>query len=416
MQELHEFTIRLLLRYFRAARDAAISHADVDRFDDLNILRWHWSVSRPVLDLCDYVIRNRHEVQSSLGERLRADDAIVRGRIDARRTILARELSGYPTRVIFAEPVKSYTSGPNHVLVWVLQRAHLLLARFAEEAGPSSGYTQKVAAAVKAVSAARRISSVAQAIAESDYTQRPSPQSLMQAAGARKQLYRLAHAAYLFLRRIEDGDPAAIADLLGDTLLAPLYEWQAFELALALGMGAAIAARDGGMLRLRSISPGSAAAIIQAGGYVLHWQSKTQAYRDPCPEPSERMVTDILQAYGVQVGDDRPDIVVTDSRGQVVAIGEAKFFTNETEGWRSGFRAAALQLVRYGRGYASEVELEQLLCRSLIGLWHYPSESRPATLPAAAPAVVDFRDLVDRRLAAWAARVVPALPVIQSAA
>ena len=48
---------------------------------------------------------------------------------------MARAVSGHPTRVVFAEPVRSYTSGPNHVLVWVLQRAHFLLTGFATEAG-----------------------------------------------------------------------------------------------------------------------------------------------------------------------------------------------------------------------------------------------------------------------------------------
>lgn len=409
---LHDFTARLLLRYFRAGRSASISEPAVHRMEDLDLLRWHWSVSSPILNLCDHVLRNRHELQSSLTERLRIDDAVVRGRIDARRTVMTRALSGHPTRVVFAEPVRTYTSGPNHVLVWVLQRAHFLLARFAVEAGSASGYSEKVGTAIKALSAARRVGTVAQAIADTDYTQCPSPQSLAQAAAARKRLYRLAHAAIQLLRRIEDGDPEAIAGMLRETLIAPLYEWQAFELALALGMGTALADASGGALRLRRIAPGATSALLEAGGYMLHWQSKTKAYSEPPPEPSEVKVNGILAAYGIQAGEDRPDVVVMHSvMGLVVAIGEAKFFTNETEGWRSAFRDAAAQLVRYARGYASGGALDQLLEGSIIGLWNYPAAARSALPPTTAPVVTDFADLRDAKLAGWAARVLAPAPL-----
>jgi hypothetical protein len=414
---LHDFTTRLLLRYFRLGRSAQGSTPIVHRIEDIDILRWHWSTSSAVLNLCDHVLRNRHELQSSLAERRRTDDAMVRGRIDARRTVLTRAVSGHPTRVVFAEPVRSYTSGPNHVLVWVLQRAHFLLARFTAEAGPSSSYSEKIATAMKALSGARRISTVAQAIADTDYTQYPSPQSLAQAAAARKRLYRLAHAALQLLRRVEDGDSGAIAGMLEETLIAPLHEWQAFELALALGMGAALADTTGGALQLRRIAPGSASAIIEASGYTLHWQSRTPAYSAPSPEPSEERVNAILMAYGVQAGEDRPDVVVSHSAtGEVVAIGEAKFFTDETDGWRSAFRDAAVQLVRYARGYASDGALNHLLECSVIGLWNYPTSARPPLPPIHAPAVADFADLRDGELTGWAARVLAPVPITHSAA
>ena len=405
---LHDFTTRLLLRYFRTGRSASVLEPSLHRMEDLDLLRWHWSVSSAVLHLCDHVLGNRHEVQSSLAERLRTDDAIARGRIDARRTVTSRALSGHPTRVVFAEPVRSYTSGPNHVLVWVLQRASFLLARFTAAAGQSSGYSEKVGAASKALSTACRVGTVAQAVADTDYTQYPSPQSLAQAATARKRLYRLAYAAIQLLRRVEDGDPDAIAEMLRETLVAPLHEWQAFELALALGMGAALADASGGPLRLRHIAPGSTSALLETGSYVLHWQSKTTAILNPLPdlEPSEKRVAGILKAYDVPAGDDRPDVVVIHRAiGVVAAIGEAKFFTNETEGWRSAFRDAAAQLVRYARNYASGGALDHLLECSVIGLWNYPAAARPSLPPGNVPAIADFADLRDARLAGWAARV-----------
>lgn len=283
MDGLHDFITRLLLRYFRAGQEASVSRPNFHRNEDLDLLRCHWAVSSRVLNLCYHVLHNRHELQSSLAERTRIDDAVIRGRLDARRTVMARAVSGHPTRVVFAEPVRSYTSGPNHVLVWVLQRAHFLLTRFAIEAGPAAAYSSKITTAMQVLSSARRITTVAQAISETDYTQIPSAQSQAQAAVARRQLYRLAYQAMRLLRRVEIGDPEAIATMLRETLVAPLHQWQAFELALALGMGDALSSTTGGMLRLRRIAPGSAAAIIEAGTWVIHWQSKTKTYADPPP-------------------------------------------------------------------------------------------------------------------------------------
>ena len=54
---LHDFTARLLLRYFRAGRGASVSEPNVHRMEDLDLLRWHWSVSSPILNLCDHVLR-----------------------------------------------------------------------------------------------------------------------------------------------------------------------------------------------------------------------------------------------------------------------------------------------------------------------------------------------------------------------
>ena len=74
MDGLHDFITRLLLRYFRAGQQADVARPNVHRSEDLDLLRWHWSVSSPVLSLCQHVLHNRHELQSSLAERTRTDE------------------------------------------------------------------------------------------------------------------------------------------------------------------------------------------------------------------------------------------------------------------------------------------------------------------------------------------------------
>lgn len=402
---LDDFTARILLRYFRSARSTSLADPRFSHTDDVEILRYHWAVSRPVSDLCNHLVHNRHEVQSALGEIVRIDDAVVRGRIDARRTVVERALSGHRTRVVFAQPLRVYTSGPNHVLVWVLQRANILLSRFMEEAGVASGYSGLISDSSRLIGTVRRISSVAQAMHETDASQRPSPQSLTQAASSRKKLYRLAYSAYRSLQQIEDGDPETIVEMLRTTLLGPLHEWQTFELALALGMASALADKISQPVRLVPISPGSATAVIQVGKNRIFWQSRTASYSEPEPEPSETIVNCMLSAYGIAAGSDRPDIVLAGEDGAVLAVAEAKFFTNEMESWRTAFRAAAVQLVRYGRGYASGASLQDLLSRSIVALWHYPKEERLSSLPAEQAVVLDFTDLVEENLQVWSDRV-----------
>jgi hypothetical protein len=407
--QLHDYLARVLLRYFRDGRAATIEKPRLRDAEDLDLLRLHWAASAVVRILCEHVVLHRHEVQSAFTERLRFDDAVVRGRIDARRTQHERALSGHPTRVVFAEQVRAYTTGPNHVLVWVIQRAHLLLNRFAAEADQASGYARLVEDARRAVTAAKRVGNVAQAISEADYTQRPSPQSLAQAAAARRPLYQLAHQAYASLKRIEAGDEAAVAQLLRATLVAPLHDWQALELAAALGMASALAEAQGCEVQFTRIVPGGGGAILTAGSFSLFWQTRTAKYVPPPLEPSEKRTADILTAYGVDGGDDRPDIVIVEATsGRVVAVAEMKYYTDETDGWRSALRSAVPQLVRYARGYASDEVLDEVLRRSLVGLWVYPPNVRPCTKPDNTPTVIDFFDLSQNRLSDWARRLHPA--------
>lgn len=125
----------------------------------------------------------------------------------------------------------------------------------------------------------------------------------------------------------------------------------------------------------------------------------------------------ILAAYGISAGEDRPDVVVSEAAtGVVVAIGEAKFFINETDSWRSALRDAAIQLVRYGRGYAPGSALDALLTRSVIGLWKYPAAERPGSMPTTAPMVADFSDLQNGSMTEWAARITTNVPALHSAA
>ncbi len=401
---LEDYITGLLLRYFRKGRQAHIQDPRVDRLADAEFLRLHWAVSLEVEELCEYVRQNRHEVQASLDYREGEDDLVIRGRLDARRTLVRRRVTGRPTYVVFREPVKSYNTGPNHVLVWCILQAHRLVERLQAMAPADSSYGERTRAVAAAIQGARHVASVSQAVAETNPTVRPSALAQTQAAKSRKQMYRLAFSAYRRLLDIEAGEEDAIRRLLKQTLISPQDTWRAFELAVVLAIGEALAQRVGVRFNIRHIKPGSSSPVIECGQFAIYWQSKTELYTDPQLEPSEIRTAAILASYGMKLGEDRPDAVVVDrSLNRVVALVEAKYFDRDEDGWRDPFRDAVSQLVRYARGYADNVDPEQLLSRSLIALWQYPREDAEAV--AGVPGCIDFERMTGAKLSNWADRI-----------
>src|SRR5258708_1907492 len=111
--EVVDFSAGLLVRYFRNGQLASSSVPRLDARRDLDILKGHWAISEPVRSLVRYVLDHPHEVQQLLTFQVRVDDAIARGRIDARATWLYRQQSGLPFAVVVHEAVRSFESGPN---------------------------------------------------------------------------------------------------------------------------------------------------------------------------------------------------------------------------------------------------------------------------------------------------------------
>ena len=122
----------MFLRHFRSGVIAGVEKPRLDRERDIDLLRAYWAISNPVRDFLSYVLSNRHEAQSLLQYNRRTDDAVARGRIDARNTVLAQRLSGHPSLVVSEEPVRSFNTGPNQVVAWVVRMAATHVERLFE--------------------------------------------------------------------------------------------------------------------------------------------------------------------------------------------------------------------------------------------------------------------------------------------
>jgi hypothetical protein len=397
-----DFCAGFFIRYFRGGAMITGEEPHLNHRRDLGTLKGHWAVSGPVRALVSYVLAHPHETQSLLTSRVRVDDAVARGQIDARRTVNYRLRFGLPSAIVAEEPVRSFDTGPNLVLAWVLREAAAFTATLSSWQGPFSPYLAVIEQAQREMRAVRRIEALRDPLRAVALGRRPGPGAVQMAARARQQIYSFAVEAYLLLLGLERGDPTAMNVIARTALIAPLEEWRRYELAVGLAVGEALAKACRAPLQLHILGGVSSGPIVTTGRFAIYWQQRTTYYSAPDLEPSELVTREILNAYGLLLGADRPDLVVVDlDKSIVVAIIEVKYLVGDTATAR--FREAVDQIVRYARGYAQSGETGLLVAKSLIAL----SQGAPKLIneEVGAPVSVDFAGLTHNGLASWADRI-----------
>lgn len=398
-----DYSAGLLLRYFRGG---ALIDGEVPRLDqrrDVEILKGHWAVSAPVRAFIGYLLERPHEAQALLAYQERVDDAVARGRIDARKTWLRRQQTGLPSVLVTHEAVRSFNTGPNMLLAWVLREAATYTARLLSWQGSNSPYLPVLELAQAQMRLIQRIEALREPLKAVSLGQRPSAGAVRDSARSRRPLYRKAVDAYRLLQGLERGDQVSLNIVARSALIAPLEDWRRFELAVGLGIGEALARVSGGPLHLHLLGSPSSGPILTAGRFAVYWQQITKYHRPAPLEPSELATRAALRDYGIAAGTERPDLVVVDrDANSVVAVVEVKYIAGDTVTGR--FREAVDQVVRYGRCYAAPGATGPLLERSLVALSH----NAPVRMAHASPApfCVDFNTIIQPRgLDAWAAAV-----------
>ena len=396
-QAITDYSGAVFLGYFRAGVLAGARAPSVDHSRDIQMLRVHWAISEPVRDFLSYLLSHRHEAQGILRYVRRTDDAVARGRIDTRATLLTQELYGHPSLVVYEEPVRSSNTGPNQVIAWVVHQANVQASRLFAWQVPDSAYRPVVAEVMSQLTAIKRLVALRDVLRSATTSQRPGPGMLRDATRSRRMVYRYAVTAYKVLQAVEAGDGSVIATMLETTLMAPMDQWRRFELAVAAGIGKAIADELGGPLQLSLIDGSPEKPIIRCGRISIYWQRRP-LFIPPDLEPSEARLKAALAAYGMELGDDRPDLILVDDlHNRVLAIVEVKYVAGDTPTAR--FREAMGQIVRYARGYASIESINHLIRRSLIATSTGAQQIKDLTQPA--PTSTDFPAILDGSLNAW---------------
>lgn len=407
-QAISDYAAGVFLRYFRQSTQSGAGTPHIDLARDLDLLRAHWAISPPVRDFLRYVLSHRHEAQSLLQFERRTDDAVARGRIDARGTMLTRRVSGHPSLVLYEEPIRSFNTGPNQLVAWVVNMVATYAGRLLAIQPPDSGYTGAIEATMADVTAVKRLDALREPLKAVAVHRRPGTGALRDAARSRRRIYRLAITAYNMLAAIEVGREEALCEILHSTLMGPLEQWRQFELAVGLGIGEAIATETSEKMTLAVLGKGSDSPIITCGRYAIFWQGSGGLFQPPLLEPSEHRLQRLLAAYGMKLTSDRPDLVIVDQETKkACGIVEVKYLAGDTANAR--FREAAGQVIRYARGYVPESGIDDLVRASLIALSNAPPTLRDGR--AAAPRAVDFEGLTDGRLNAWVReRLLPTVP------
>lgn len=403
--KIKDYLVEFLLRYFRKAVSVTIGRLDSDAKQDLYLLKLHWSVSKPIEKLIEHLRKNPHEVTAVLESRLCEDDARVRGRFNARGTAIRQMMTGHPTLIVSHEPLRAYRSGPNHVLIWVLEQARRLALEFQSRLPEYASYLEEVEKITSALETARRFDAIQHAAKQLDLTRRPSSQAVKEARRSRRPIYRLACAAYQFLEAVESGDEEAIIELLNDTLLAPRPAWQRFELAVGLGLTRALSDAHGQPASLKFLSGGSQ-PIATVGEYAVYWQLSTDVWREPERELSEKILLRLFEQYGFKQGLGRPDLVIlSQAASKAVAVVEVKYFKNKEDNGEGNLKGALSQIVRYARGYRDPDNLDDILDHSIVALAYFGSRWNPDPKPYGLPLVVDFDGILRNHLNEWACRL-----------
>lgn len=404
---INDYLTRILLRYFRKATKVGIEHPTIDQKRDVKLLRLHWAISESVRELVNHLSQHRHEIQTVLESRRQEDDVRVRGRFDARATLVRRLVTGQPTLTVSHEPARTFESGPNRVLTWVLESAWRLALHFDDMLPKVASYRATLEQHTLRLKEIRRFDAILQATKRIGLTRRPGPQAVKEASRARQKLYVLACNAYRNLQLIEAGDTDAVTKLLNDTLVGPMHFWQRYELVVGLAVTRALSVAVEQPFELNFLGSGSE-PISRVGGYEVHWQSRTKAYEEPVPEPSEELTGKLLKLYGLTSGADRPDLVVLDSEGEVVSVVEVKYSSNGENDGADALRSAVGQLVRYSRGYRQMTLIEKLLDQSIVAVSRHEAGRVPVPKPFGLPLIVDFGDILQHHLSYWAHRLAAA--------
>lgn len=398
-QEIDDYAFGLLLRHYLNGERIDLDKPQLDVNRDMNLLRVHWAMSAEVHDFLNYVKTHHYEIPGSLSCRRIIDDIAARGRIDARQTLLTRKISGHPSLIVCDEPVRSFDTGPNRIIAWIARSA-ALYAEHVVRTGKEEGSYFEPAQNTKMLSRdVMRIDKLRSSLASTDIRKKPKQDDLVNATRSRKRIYRECALPYNLLLDIESGKTCVIRDLLKNTLIAPISKWRRYEVAVGIGIGHAISKKIGEPLNMSLFFRESHEPIITCGRYSIFWQSGCGAHKYAISDKSEKMLEQILCAYDMTIGADRPDLVVLDEETRkVVGIIEVKYLESE-DNVGNRFRQAASQIVRYARLYSPDDQVEDLISRSLIAL-NIGTRSL-GDESAAVPRFVNFHDIQNERLNEW---------------
>lgn len=402
--EMNDYCANALLGRFRKNSQAGcqFERPRVDR-RDIEDLLCRWALSDDVGKLALHLLEYPRDARSSIDFVETITQGEIIGTIDARATMAEQTRNGDSTLFVVQEPSSSYANGPNHLIAWTLREAEGTLVALLRRERPSPDLAW-IYERAQLLERALRNHMLREALIYPQAKSRPGLSALRSAARSRAAIYRLALTAFEKYERVEALEQVAIRDLLQQTLLAPLENWQILELSTALSAAEALADASGVVAAFR-FSVGSDRVVAEAGKFEVHWQRALKPRGAEKLDPCEALAKRLAQSIGADTASSRVDVSIVDrSSGNEVAHCECKWFESETSA-ASAVSDACVQITRYAMDSRPDSigEAENMLkdCLVVVASRAKFSECVDGNGPVG---FTDFAGLINRdTLANWAA-------------
>ena len=389
-----------LLAYFRHGESFQHRELGALKFADSHrLLRLHWAFSTEMQLLFQHLISRHGEIISRSTVRLDETMGGIRGHAIWPYTHVRRQITGNSHLVIYRDLQKTYETGPNKVLMFVIVNALRLLEPYAGRTGlANTPYGQAIRHTFALAIRCRRVMELKQVASQfaRNSMRRPSMWDVKQASSSKRRVYPLAAQLYQMYQDTALSEVKSLSNLLRSTVIAPLFAWQRFELFAVLHLGLALEASIGHEARLHDLTGAMEGPAVTVGPFAIYWGVRPPGARRPSALPRKRQHLElILSRFGLSPRTGRSDITITCStRPTVLAVAECKYSSDKLGDSAQQFREAANQLLDYVEDY--EGDSDQRLTKSAIVMRWLPSEvsSRGGVVGPSDPIALSANDLL----------------------
>lgn len=403
--ELADFAVAGISRCYRRAHQSGwASITPETNAIDVEALRFMWALSNRVLSLAQRVTNNPRALAKGISSESIVEFGRISGALDARSTHFEQIVSGDLTRFVSEAPAVTHATRRNHVLGWVLREAERFVLSLVRQGrlGPEYEWVHLRASQLES---ALRTKVLRDTLGSPVGRTRPNSAAIRDCKKALNAIYRDAASAFESLAALEAQDTTAVSQIISDTVVSRLENWQLLELCTVVAVASAIHGVTGAPVRWRNSF--SATPSAQVGEFSVVWQHSVPTRDSDQLDPSENLIRSLLSSLGVSTGAGRADATVQ-YRGIDLCHIECKWFESPGAA-ASAIADATAQLVRYARDSrpATMADATAMLRDSLIVC--ASTNSFDCTVDGQAGInLVDFRALKEGILESWAVRLVGA--------
>lgn len=402
-----------LLAYFRSGTSVSeVPLGNIAFAGTLRLLQLHWAIGRDMRELLEYFLQRHGEMISSPTTRLLETQSAIRGTGNWPSTIIRRQVTGNPHVTVYRNVRRSFDTGPNKVLLFVISNALRVLETISRRADLiGSPYGESIRRNTELAVRAQRAIELRQlrGAPSGRVPPRPSAKDVQMALHSPRRIYILAARQMQLLLEMANSGSRSFIDITVGELVAPLRSWQRFELFALLHIGLALGSELGLKPKLNDLSGAMAGPAIEVGPFDVYWGVNPRSSPYSMQLPAEReIVQRLLTAFGLVSYRGRPDITVVNRQdSEVISIVECKCASIDSASLTGQFRDAVRQLVEYSADFRGG--FERRLGASAIAMRTLPRVIKAADAGdgAALPTALDATDLLERttRMQHWAAKI-----------